>query len=1095
MATTLAKLFSTGVLQSRGEIDEYSTSVLPSGQQVYTTPGTYSWTAPAGVTSVSVVAVGGGGGGSIGGYSGNGYATSGGGGGLGWKNNITVVPGQTYTVVVGVAGGRGPNPSNQPGTDGGNSYFISTSTVMGGKGLASGTGGTYVGDGGGNGGLGRGGGGGAGGYSGNGGNGETNWDYPSSSNDATIGSGGGGGGGTCSAGMDSSSNGQAGGGGGGVGLLGQGTNGSKGQPAGQIHTQSGGGSVQSWRGGGGGSDGTSAVGTSNTAGTKSGNAGQYGGGGGGWGTGYSSDTLGGNGGAGAVRIIWGTGRAFPSTTAGDVVSSEGPTGGASGNPLIRVTPTNIYAREFDEVSLTPSIGLGLTGNVLVNERGYGIAVDSSGNRYGVGNIGEGSLIKFSLIKNDTTGNVAWQRELTGSELHTQGFKIVTDSSGNVYAVGADQLNSSPYTVWVVVVKFNSSGAIQWQRRLETNNNTISSSIALDTSNNVYIVTSDYGATSNLIAAKYDSSGTIQWQKRFYSTTGAGSEGTGLAVDSAGNVYACGRAFGSAFIVKFNTAGVYQWVYSLSGPYAYGMTVDLSDNLYMVGNMYNSVSAKQEMVLLKIDSSGTQQWQRTLGKTSTDTYGYATTVDSSGNVYVTGITNTVWDIYIAKYNTLGTLQWQRTLGSTAYELGQSIKISSTGDIHVTGGSTISGTEDVFFATLPGDGSRTGTHIIGGYSFNYSESSMTAATSTLSYSSGISGSPFTTSNAGLTESAGVLTVATSALTVTTNSGGGTIPAERRSSTGKYFVSGYFDEVSLSPDNEPGQSANVVAGSSSFTIPTGVTTISAVVIGGGGGGAASINSGNSTSGGGGGGGLSWKNNIPVTPGETLTVVVGAGGTGVGDYTGGTGGDSYIARGGTILLKANGGKGGVGNNGNFRPSYLWLGGNGGEGGTAVDASYGGANGGKGGNGGSGSTNYRAGGGGAGGYSGTGGAGGPGGGSYNAGGAGSGGGGGGGASTPNSPYSGGGGGTGLNGEGTSGAGGGAVTPDIGNPAGGVGKGGSGGSDGVNYTLTGGSYGGGGSGSTGGPYGNGAPGAVRIIWGIDRGYPSTGTTDSRFLDE
>jgi hypothetical protein len=929
---------------------------------------------------------------------------------------------------------------------------------MGGKGFATGTGGTYVGDGGGNGGLGRGGGGGAGGYSGNGGNGETNWDYPSSSNDATIGSGGGGGGGTCSAGMDSSSNGQAGGGGGGVGLLGQGTNGSKGQSAGQIHTQSGGGSVQSWRGGGGGSDGTSAVGTSNTAGTKSGNAGQYGGGGGGWGTGYSSDTLGGNGGTGAIRIIWGTGRAFPLTNTGDVVPSEGPTGGASGNPLIRVTPTNIYAREFDEVSLTPSIGLGLTGNVLVNERGYGIAVDSSGNRYGVGNIGEGSLIKFSLIKNDTTGNVAWQRELTGSELHTQGFKIVTDSSGNVYAVGADQLNSSPYTVWVVVVKFNSSGAIQWQRRLETNNNTISSSIALDTSNNVYIVTSDYGATSNLIAAKYDSSGTIQWQKRFYSTTGAGSEGTGLAVDSAGNVYACGRAFGSAFIVKFNTAGVYQWVYSLSGPYAYGMTVDSSDNLYMVGNMYNSVSAKQEMVLLKIDSSGTQQWQRTLGKTSTDTYGYATTVDSSGNVYVTGITNTVWDIYIAKYNTLGTLQWQRTLGSTAYELGQSIKISSTGDIHVTGGSTISGTEDVFFATLPGDGSRTGTHIIGGYSFNYSESSMTAATSTLSYSSGISGSPFTTSNAGLTESAGVLTVATSALTVTTNSGGGTIPAERRSSTGKYFVSGYFDEVTIAPGPN-GQVAYTTTGTYSWTCPPSVFSVSVVCIGGGGGGGRYNYDYASAA----GGGLGWKNNISVVPGNTYTVVVGGGGASGAMFAseGQPGGTSYFIS--TSTVAGFGGAAGDGIRGQPRLGGGYVGDGGGTGGRGQAAA-----------------------GGAGGYTGNGGDGWV----YNV------------VGTQNLP------------SGGAGAGAGVTFGDtLSNGGGGVGiygqtatattasQGGSGGATGGSFYYgmsgsyvnggIGGGYGGGGGGGNNSNTkgGNGAGGAVRIIWGDGRAFPLFDTAD------
>ena len=56
------------------------------GESVYGIPGTYSWVCPTGVTSVSVVCVGGGGGASMNRYSGSG-------GGLGYKNNITVVPG------------------------------------------------------------------------------------------------------------------------------------------------------------------------------------------------------------------------------------------------------------------------------------------------------------------------------------------------------------------------------------------------------------------------------------------------------------------------------------------------------------------------------------------------------------------------------------------------------------------------------------------------------------------------------------------------------------------------------------------------------------------------------------------------------------------------------------------------------------------------------------------------------------------------------------------------------------------------------------------------------------------------------------------
>ena len=93
--------------------------------------------------------------------------------------------------------------------------------------------------------------------------------------------------------------------------------------------------------------------------------------------------------------------------------------------------------------------------------------------------------------------------------------------------------------------------------------------------------------------------------------------------------------------------------------------------------------------------------------------------------------------------------------------------------------------------------------------------------------------------------------------------------------------------------------IPGTYSFLVPTSVTSISAVAIGGGGGGAANTNDG----GGGGGGGLQYRNDIPVTPGETLTVVVGSGGASGVNADSGSG--SGIYRAGTQLVYATGGAG----------------------------------------------------------------------------------------------------------------------------------------------------------------------------------------------
>lgn len=256
------------------------------GQQEFTTPGSYSWTAPAGVTSVCAVCVG----------PGGKTSSSTPGGGLGWKNNIPVTPGQTYTVQVGNY------------TLSTHSFFISSTTVAGNAPtLDSKTGGTFVGDGGGNGGNAVAGGGGAGGYAGNGGNGgNANSSGGTGGTSGTGGAGGGGGGTFVNPGVA----GGAGGGGGGVGLKGQGTSGTGGGRYIDGSTPA--------RGGTGGSGGTNGGDAHGSIGYDAGAGGMYGAGSGQQGSSETDTGIPAASSNGAVRLIWGPGRAFPSTNTGDM---------------------------------------------------------------------------------------------------------------------------------------------------------------------------------------------------------------------------------------------------------------------------------------------------------------------------------------------------------------------------------------------------------------------------------------------------------------------------------------------------------------------------------------------------------------------------------------------------------------------------------------------------------------------------------------------------------------------------------------------------------------------------------------------------------
>jgi hypothetical protein len=373
------------------------------GEVVYGSNGTYSWTAPAGVTSVSVVAVGAGGGGT---YNSTGFSVGGSGGSLGYKNNIAVVPGQTYTVVVGAAGLGDTNSSSSTSnaTSGGNSYFIDIDTVAGLGGPAGGTNQIYVpfvGDGGGEGGFGQpgtfgGSGAGAGGYgepSGQNSGGGT-WDQPST---PVLGAGGAGFADT------SSSTPQNGGNGGGVFLYGRGPTGVNG--------------TESSRNGTPGSfilpTGTGARG------------------GGGRGT---RNEAAGNGEIGAVRIVWGQGRAFPSTDV-QITTFPDPDGSWSVNnvesdPIIMWLDSigNNYIPAIPGNS-TDTVGLWTSNNSTSTPIFFPISGGVVNGQYegywfptgGFSNI----ILSVSIVKNGTTYSSTVSEALSNENY--DGFKVYLDT--------------------------------------------------------------------------------------------------------------------------------------------------------------------------------------------------------------------------------------------------------------------------------------------------------------------------------------------------------------------------------------------------------------------------------------------------------------------------------------------------------------------------------------------------------------------------------------------------------------------------------------------------------------------------------------------
>lgn len=405
------------------------------------------------------------------------------------------------------------------------------------------------------------------------------------------------------------------------------------------------------------------------------------------------------------------------------------------------------------------------------DRGQGIEVDSSDNVIVAGicrSDGAGANDGF-IVKYDPEGSVLWDRTLGGTSTD-EFYRIAIDSSDNIIAVGREaSVDAGGYDMFIA--KYNSSGTIQWQRRLGGTGNDYFYGVGVDSSDNIYAsgyTASEGAGGDDALIVKYNSSGTLQWQRTLGDTNT--NRSWDLAVDSSDDIIICGTT-GSVFsglLAKYNSSGTLQWSRSMSAVGSGSETlqriaVDSSDNIIFSGTTTTDGVGGTSILIGKCNSSGVIQWKKTLGGTLTDN-GYGVAVDSNDNILMNGITQNdgggsyAW--IIVKYNSSGTLQWQKNLSGTGSDFGRDIAVDAKNNVLVTGwvDLTVSATlsDWAVIAKLPPDGSGDGTY----GDLTYEDAALTETTSTLT-DTAVS---LTDASSSLTDAALSLTDAAAVLTET-------------------------------------------------------------------------------------------------------------------------------------------------------------------------------------------------------------------------------------------------------------------------------------------------------------------------------------------
>jgi uncharacterized delta-60 repeat protein len=197
-------------------------------------------------------------------------------------------------------------------------------------------------------------------------------------------------------------------------------------------------------------------------------------------------------------------------------------------------------------------------------------------------------------------------------------------------------------------------------------------------------------------------------------------------DFSGNTLSSQYETSSGFTILFT-----QQLGTSASDVGYGVTVDSSDNIYLMGYTAggldgNTNSGDNDIFLVKFNSSGVKQWTQQLGTSSQD-YGRGVTVDSSDNIYVTGYTaggldgNTSSgerDIFLVKYNSSGVKQGTKQLGTSSQDYARGVTVDSSNNIYVSGstyggldGNTNSGSYDTFLVKYNSSGTKQWTQQLG------------------------------------------------------------------------------------------------------------------------------------------------------------------------------------------------------------------------------------------------------------------------------------------------------------------------------------------------------------------------------------------------
>ncbi|MHA1284410.1 MAG: SBBP repeat-containing protein [Promethearchaeota archaeon] len=341
-----------------------------------------------------------------------------------------------------------------------------------------------------------------------------------------------------------------------------------------------------------------------------------------------------------------------------------------------------------------------------DDSGNSIISDDFGNVYVTGNSEYNGINNIILLKYDKNGNLLWNVSWGGSD-DDYSEDIALDTAGNIYITGyTSSFGSGDYDI--VLLKYNSSGNLKWSKLWGDSWDNRGFALDVHSSGNIYVTGYTYAVATGYdeVLLKYNSSGSLKWN-RICTWGFPECYGRGLVIDRSENIYVSGNHRGEGdghniLFLKYDQSGELLLNKSWGGSsddLGRGIALDNDGNVYITGFTYSFGAGDYDILTLKYDSSGNLEWYKTWGSIINDR-GSEIVIDHQNNILVVGSTEGYGsgkdDAIIIKYGSNGELKWYYTWGGSTFDYGYSIHINDSGNLLVTGSteSFASGSADIF-----------------------------------------------------------------------------------------------------------------------------------------------------------------------------------------------------------------------------------------------------------------------------------------------------------------------------------------------------------------------------------------------------------------